>query len=86
LKGESKLDRNNLFSRIQVSKEAREDMILEIKTYFLNERDEDLGDLAAGFILDFFIEKLAPHAYNQGVYDSYKYMGEKTEDLLGILK
>ncbi|ATW28278.1 hypothetical protein DCMF_01085 [Candidatus Formimonas warabiya] len=61
-------------------------MILEIKTYFLKEKDEDLGDLAAGLILDFFLEKLAPHAYNQGVYDSYKYMSERTEDLLGILK
>ncbi|MEL7565768.1 MAG: DUF2164 domain-containing protein [Dehalobacterium sp.] len=80
------MDRNNLFHKIQVNKEARKDMILEIKTYFLKERDEDLGDLASGLILDFFMEKLAPYAYNQGVYDSYKYMGERTEDLLGILK
>ncbi|MEA4900482.1 DUF2164 domain-containing protein [Desulfitobacterium sp.] len=73
-------------NRIELNKEAREDMILAIKTYFLKERDEDLGDLAASFILDFFMEKLAPHAYNQGVYDSYKYMSERTEDLLGIQK
>lgn len=44
--------------------------------YFLNERDDDLGDLAASLILDFFMEKLAPEFYNQGVYDSYKYMSE----------
>ena len=78
--------KNNFSSKIEVNKEAREEMILAIKTYFLKEKDEDLGDLAASLILDFFMEKLAPHAYNQGVYDSYKYMSERNEDLLGILK
>ena len=73
-------------SKIEFNKEARESMLLAIKTYFLKERDEDLGDLAASLILDFFTEKLAPHAYNQGVYDSYKYMSERTEDLLEIQK
>jgi uncharacterized protein (DUF2164 family) len=75
-----------LASKIEVNKEAKEDMVLAIKTYFLKERDEELGDLAALLILDFFMEKLAPHAYNQGVYDSYKYINDRTEDLLGILK
>ena len=72
--------------KIEVNKEIREDMIRIIKVYFLKERDEDLGDLAASLILDFFIEELGSHIYNQGVYDSYKYIGERTEDLLGILK
>lgn len=61
-------------------------MILLIKNYFKKERDEELGDLAAMLILDFFIEKLAPEFYNQGVYDSYKYFSEKLEDLLEIQK
>ncbi len=61
-------------------------MITAIKAYFLKERDEDLGDLAASIILDFFLEELAPHIYNQGVHDSYRYMEERIEDLLGILK
>ena len=72
--------------KIEINKETRKEMLTAIKTYFLIERDEDLGDLAASLILDFFIEKLGPHAYNQGVYDSYKYMNERTEDLLGIQK
>jgi uncharacterized protein (DUF2164 family) len=78
--------KNEQANKIDLNKEAKQEMILAIKTYFLNERDEDLGDMAAGFILDFVLEKLAPHIYNQGVYDSYKYMGERTEDLLGLLK
>ncbi|MHC1770296.1 MAG: DUF2164 domain-containing protein [Flexilinea sp.] len=71
---------------IELSKEKKEKLISEIKTYFEKERDEVLGDLAAMLILDFITEKLAPEYYNQGVFDSYKYMSDRTEDLLGIQK
>ncbi|MBU7006601.1 DUF2164 domain-containing protein [Phosphitispora fastidiosa] len=73
-------------NKIKLTKEKREDMIASIKTYFSKERDEELGDLASGFVLDFIIEKLAPEFYNQGVQDSYAYMNEKIEDLLEIQK
>lgn len=72
--------------KIELSKEKQEQMISLIKDYFKEERDEELGDLTAMLILDFFIEKLAPEFYNQGVYDSYKYFSEKVEDLLEIQK
>jgi len=42
--------------------------------------------LGSGLLLDFIIEKLAPEFYNQGVYDSHKYMTESAEDQLSILK
>ncbi|HWQ67253.1 MAG TPA: DUF2164 domain-containing protein [Methanospirillum sp.] len=71
---------------IELTKERREIMISEIKTYFSKEREEIIGDLAAGLILDFIMEKLAPEFYNQGVYDSHKYMEEANEELLSILK
>lgn len=74
---------NNQF---KLSKEKREDMIALIKAYFLKEREEELGDLASGFFLDFIIEKLAPDFYNQGVWDAYTYMNVKIEDLLEIQK
>jgi uncharacterized protein (DUF2164 family) len=72
--------------KIALTKEQRAEMISAIKYYFLKERDEDLGDLASGFILDFIIERLAPEFYNQGVYDSYKFMNDRIEDLLAIQK
>jgi len=71
---------------LKVTKERRDDMVLEIKNYFLKEREEEIGDLAAGLILDFILEKIAPEFYNQGVYDSHKYMGDAVEDLLSIQK
>lgn len=72
--------------KIKLTKEKREYMISAIKAYFLKEKEEELGDLAAGLILNFIIEELAPEFYNQGVYDSYKYMNDRTEDLLSIQK
>jgi uncharacterized protein (DUF2164 family) len=72
--------------KIELNEEKRASMISEIKDFFRKERDEDLGDLASALILDFFMEKLAPVAYNQGVYDSCQYMRKKVEDLLEIQK
>jgi uncharacterized protein (DUF2164 family) len=71
---------------IELTKERRSSMLSDIKNFFETEREETIGDLASGQLLDFIIEKLAPEFYNQGVYDSHKYMTESAEDLLSILK
>lgn len=72
--------------KIKLTKEKKDHMISAIKTYFFNEREEELGDLAATMILNFILEEIAPEIYNQGVYDSYKYMNDRIEDLLSIQK
>lgn len=71
---------------IKLNKEKKDEMISSIKNYFLEERGEELGDLASSLILRFIIEELAPEFYNQGVYDSYKYMNDRIEDVLSIQK
>lgn len=69
---------------VKVTRERRREMIAEIKNFFSKEREEEIGDLAAGIILDFILEKIAPELYNQGVDDSYRYIKEAAEDLLSI--
>ena len=73
-------------NKIKISREKRAEMIALIKGYFENEREEEIGDLASGMMLDFFIEELATEFYNQGVWDSHIYMNDRVEDLLGIQK
>lgn len=77
-------------SRLQphfdISKEVRDRMVSLIKEYFLEERGIELGDLAASMVLDFFVRTLAPEFYNQGVYDAYRYLLEKAEDVLSLQK
>jgi uncharacterized protein (DUF2164 family) len=70
--------------KFNLTKEQKEDMISAIKTYFYQEREEELGDLAANLLLNFIIKELAPEFYNKGVYDSYKYMSDRIEDVLSI--
>jgi uncharacterized protein (DUF2164 family) len=74
--------KNNI--SINVTKERRTEMISEIKNFFSKEKEEEIGDLTAGLILDFILEKIAPELYNQGVDDSYKYIKDAAEDLLSI--
>jgi len=70
--------------RIQLNEENKQDMIKKIKNYFANERDEDLGDLAADLVLDFVTDELGNHFYNQGIEDSIAYMSDKVDDLYGL--
>lgn len=71
-------------TRINISKETKEEMRHRIIDYFSNERDEDLGDLASQLLLDFFIEELAPYAYNQGVEDAQVYIKDKLDELYAL--
>lgn len=73
-------------NKIELNNEDKKDMIEKIKEYFYQEREEEIGDLAASLMLNFILEELGPYIYNMGVYDSYKYMGERVEDLLSLQK
>jgi len=75
-----------LENSLKLTKEIRDEMIAEIKNYFSEERGEEIGDLAAGLMLDFIVEKLAPEFFNMGVSDSHWYMHDAAEDLLSIRK
>ncbi|WP_018932536.1 MULTISPECIES: DUF2164 domain-containing protein [Gracilibacillus] len=67
-------------------KEKRDEMIIAIQDYFAAERQEELGNLEAEFILDFFMVELAPFFYNQGVKDAHQFLSEKLEDVFEIEK
>lgn len=70
--------------RIQMTAERRKAMLASIQDYFRKEREEELGDLGALLILDFFMERLGPPIYNQGLEDAHRFMSEKLEDLYGL--
>ncbi|GFP78083.1 DUF2164 domain-containing protein [Clostridium fungisolvens] len=72
--------------KITLSKESRDSMISSIQEFFHNERDEEIGNLAASAVLDFIVEELSSEFYNQGINDAYRYISERTEDMLGLQK
>ena len=69
---------------IQLTKEEIEEAIPSVKKFFQQEFEQDLSDLRARFLLEYFQQELAPLAYNQGVKDAEQYFRRHTEDLTGI--
>ena len=64
-----------------LSKEKRTSLIREISTYFEQERDMEMGVLAAEDTLDFFLEALGKEIYNKAIYEAKNTIKERLEDL-----
>ncbi len=72
--------------KFRLTKESKEQIVADMQTYFLNERDEEIGNLSAELLLQFMIEKVGPAIYNQGIRDAHSFMTKKIEDLYGLEK
>ncbi len=71
---------------IELSKETKQDLLNSIKEYFARERAEELSDFQAAAVLDFILETVGPHIYNQAVADAHALMSDRLEDLYGLEK
>jgi uncharacterized protein (DUF2164 family) len=71
---------------INFSKELKKQAIDDIKRYFLENREEDIGQLAAELLLAFMLEKVGAVIYNQAIRDAHTFMSEKVEDLYALEK
>lgn len=49
-------------------------MIASIQQYFLEERDEEIGQLQASFLLDFVLEQIGPSIYNRAISDAQAHL------------
>jgi len=54
---------------IELSKDTRAQAIASIERWFRENRDEPIGNLAAGALLSFFLEEIGPTIYNRAVAD-----------------
>lgn len=54
---------------IPLSDEARRDAVATLQRFFHDERDETIGELQAGFLLDTILTDIGPVIYNQAVRD-----------------
>jgi len=71
---------------INFSQELKKQAVDDIKRYFMENREEDIGELAAELLLDFMVEKVGAVIYNQAIRDAHTYMSEKVEDLYALEK
>ena len=54
---------------IELPKDQRAQAIQSIERYFREHMDEPIGNIAAGALLGFFLDEIAPTVYNQAVAD-----------------
>ncbi|HET6566987.1 MAG TPA: DUF2164 domain-containing protein [Rhodothermales bacterium] len=66
---------------ITLPDETKEELVASIKHYFLDERDEEIGDLQASLILDFILKEIGPSIYNQAVRDAQASLQGTVADL-----
>ncbi len=66
---------------IELPAETSKLAIESIQRYFSENLDEDIGSLAAGALLGFFLKEIGPIAYNQGVADAQARMQARVIDL-----
>lgn len=70
-----------LIMNIKLKKELRAELIGSIQRYFDGELEQEICDLRAGLLLDFFFKEAGPLAYNKGVEDAERFFRERLEDL-----
>ena len=68
---------------ISLSDDARKQAVASIKRYLADELDQDVGELKAGLLLEFFLKEIAPSVYNGAIADAQTYLRDRVADLDG---
>ncbi len=53
----------------------------ELIRFFENERDEKIGVIAAGEIINFFLQSVGSKIYNKGILDAKKALSDRIEEV-----
>lgn len=61
--------------------ETTKALVNAIRHYFLEEHDQEIGELQASFFLDFVLKEIGPSIYNQAVKDAQSSLQRFVTDL-----
>lgn len=67
---------------LTLSDEAETLVLEELRVYTNDEFDVDIGNLPAKFLLDFIIETIGPHLYNQMIDDNKPWLYDRFTAIL----
>lgn len=70
---------------IEFSKEEKNIMIQNIRQYFEEQLDSEIGQFDAEFLLDFFAEKIGVYFYNQGLRDAQVVLKDRLESIVDAI-
>lgn len=66
---------------IKFSRDEKQVIVNRIRDWFLDERDEDLGQIPAEMMLNFFAEQIGADFYNRGLHDAQALFAKRMDDL-----
>jgi uncharacterized protein (DUF2164 family) len=69
---------------IKLGPQTEEYLLKSIRQFFVEELDEDVGDLKARSVLDFCIREIGPSVYNQAITDAQETLQVAILDLSGV--
>ena len=64
---------------IEFTKENKEEIVMKIQAYFLDEIKQDIGQIDAEFLLDFFAKEIGCYFYNQALTDVHALLENQME-------
>ena len=70
---------------IELTKQERTDAIASIQRYAEENFSEEMGELKAGALLNYFLEEIAPAVYNRAIREAQQRMQQRVIDLDGEL-
>ncbi len=69
---------------IVLSADPRKRAVASIRRFFGEQLEQDIGDLKAALVLDFFLAELAPSVHNAAVEHAQAYLRDRAADLDGV--
>lgn len=67
--------------KLTLTQEKRQLLIQAIQKFFLEERDEEIGIIAADRVLDFFINNLGNTIHNLALDEAHAWFSHRLENL-----
>ncbi len=68
---------------ISLEPDTKKQAVASIRRYFAEQWDQDVGDLKAGLVLDYFLVEIGPCIYNRAISDAQAYLRDRVADLEG---
>lgn len=69
---------------ITLTDEAKKQAVASIRRYFKEDLEQEIGDLKAGLLLDYFLRELGPTVYNRAITDARAFFEQRAADLDGV--
>lgn len=67
--------------KIEFSAEEKKAIVGRIQRYFSEELDQEIGNIGAEMLLNFFSEEIGGYYYNRGLYDAQAVLQKRMDEL-----